>query len=245
MSDLIYGRKPVLEALKSGETIEKMYLQKGERKGSIIEIEKKAKQMGLLVQFCDREKLDQMTEGGNHQGVCVLRTEIEYKSLDDLFAIAASRGEKPFFLLLDKITDPHNYGAMLRTAEVCGCHGVIVPKRDSAPMSAVVHKTSAGASQHIAICRVSNLTDTVDKIKKRNVWVYGADMGGTHYTKTDLKGAIAIVIGAEGSGLSQNLATHMDGILSLPVRGQVDSLNASNACAVLLYEVLRQNDVQS
>lgn len=245
MSEYIYGRKPVLEAIKSGDPIEKLYLQKGDLKGSIVEIRKRARQEGILTQFCDREKLDQMTEGKNHQGVCLLKSGIEYRSLDDLFQIAEKKGEKPFFLLLDKITDPHNYGAILRSAEVCGCHGVIVPKHDSAPMSPVVHKASAGATQHIAICQVSNLTDVVVKLKKRNVWVYGADMGGTLYTQTDLTGAVAIVIGSEGSGLSPKLAMHLDGILALPVRGKVESLNASNACAVLLYEVVRQNNAKS
>ncbi len=242
MSEIVYGRKPVLEALRSGETIEKIYIQKGELKGSIVQIQAKAKEKGVLIQVTDQQKLDQMTENANHQGVCLLRSEMEYKTLDELFTIAEERGEKPFFLLLDGIMDPHNYGAMLRTAEVCGCHGVIVPKRNMAPMSGVVHKVSAGATQHIAVCRVSNLTDTVLKLKKRNVWVYGADMGGTPYTKTDLRGAVAIVIGSEGAGIGKHLASHLDGILALPVRGKVDSLNASNACAVILYEVMRQND---
>lgn len=241
MSDWIVGRKPVLEALKKDAQPEKIYIQNGENKGSMKQIIAVAKERGLVIQYTDEKKLLEVAEGALHQGVALLTGSVEYKELDELFAIAEARGEKPFFLLLDGILDPHNYGAMLRTAEVVGCHGVIVPKRGNVPMSATVHKTSVGATQHMAICKVTNLTDTILKLKKQNVWVYGADMGGDDYTKTNLKGAVAIVIGSEGRGLGDAIKKHLDGIVSLPVRGKVDSLNASNACAVLLYEVLRQN----
>ena len=241
MSDWIVGRRPVLEALRKEKLPEKLYIQQGENHGSVKQIIAVAKEKGIVIQYTDQKKLDEVADGAMHQGVALLSGSVQYKSLEELFAISQERGEKPFFLILDGILDPHNYGAMIRTAEVVGCHGVIVPKRGNAPMSQTVHKASAGATQHMAICKVSNITDTILKLKKQNVWVFGADMGGEDYTKTNLTGAVAIVIGSEGKGLGEAVKKHVDGIVSLPVRGNVDSLNASNACAVLLYEVLRQN----
>lgn len=245
MSEIVSGRNPVLEALRSERGVEKLYLKKGELTGSVQEIWAIAKERRVPVQFCDQKRLDELAEGGLHQGVAALLTSIEYRDLKDLLAIAAERNEKPFLLLLDGILDPHNYGAMIRTAEVCGCHGVVVPKRNSSPMTQTVHKASAGATQYIAIAQVSNLTDAVIRLKKENVWVYGADLDGAPYTETDLTGAVAIVIGSEGEGISPGLSKHLDGVVTLPVRGRIDSLNASNACAVLLYEVLRQNRAKS
>lgn len=241
MSEMVSGRKPVLEALRSDRGVEKLYLKKGELTGSVQEIWALAKEQRVPVQFCDQKRLDELAEGGLHQGVAALLPTVAYRDLQDLLAIAKERGEKPFLLLLDGILDPHNYGAMIRTAEVCGCHGVVVAKRNSSPMTQVVHKASAGATSHLAIAQVSNLTDAVVRLKKENVWVYGADLDGELYTSTDLTGAVAIVIGSEGEGISPGLKKHLDGVITLPVRGRVESLNASNACAVLLYEVLRQN----
>lgn len=241
MSEIISGRNPVLEALRSERGVEKLYLKKGDLTGSVKEIWALAKDRRVPVQFCDQKRLDELSEGSLHQGVAVLLPSVRYRELSDLLAIAKERGEAPFLLLLDGIMDPHNYGAMIRTAEVCGCHGVVVPKRNTAPMTQIVHKASAGATQHVAIAQVSNLTDAVVRLKKENVWIYGADLDGGIYTDTDLTGAVGIVIGSEGDGISPGLKKHLDGVVTLPVCGQVDSLNASNACAVLLYEVLRQN----
>ena len=241
MSEIISGRNPVLEALRSERGVEKLYLKKGDLTGSVKEIWAFAKDRRVPVQFCDQKRLDELSEGSLHQGVAALLPSVRYRELSDLLLIAKERGEAPFLLLLDGIMDPHNYGAMIRTAEVCGCHGVVVPKRNTAPMTQIVHKASAGATQHVAIAQVSNLTDAVVRLKKENVWIYGADLDGGIYTDTDLTGAVGIVIGSEGDGISPGLKKHLDGVVTLPVCGQVDSLNASNACAVLLYEVLRQN----
>lgn len=242
--DIIIGRKPVLEALRRGEGAEKLYMGREGDTGSLKAIHALAREQGVRIQTCDREKLDRLADGGLHQGVVLLATSVIYRSLDDLFAIAEERNEPPFFAILDRIQDPHNYGAILRSAEVAGVHGVIVPERGAAPMTAVVHKASAGATQHIAICRVTNLTDAVLKLKKRGVWVYGADAKGAPYTETDLTGPVAILIGNEEKGIGQALRKHTDGLIALPVRGNVDSLNASNAAAVLFYEVLRQKNAR-
>ena len=241
MREIVSGRKPVLEALRSERGVEKLYIKKGELTGSIHAVFALAKEKRVPVQYCDQRRLDELAEGGLHQGVAALLATVAYKDVADLLRIAKERNEAPFLLTLDGILDPHNYGAMLRTAEVCGCHGVIVPRRNMAPMTQVVHKASAGATHHIAIAQVTNLTDTVKRLKEKNIWVYGADLDGANYTDTDLTGAVALVIGSEGEGIGHGLKKHLDGILTLPVRGRVDSLNASNACAVLLYEVLRQN----
>lgn len=243
-AQIVIGRKPVLEALRKGEGAEKLYIGRDRDTGSLKAIQALAREQGVRVQMCDREKLDRLAEGGLHQGVVLLATSVAYRSLDDLFVIAEQRGEPPFFAVLDRIQDPHNYGAILRSAEVAGVHGVIVPERGAAPMTAVVHKASAGATQHIAICRVTNITDAVLKLKKRGVWVYGADASGAPYTKTDLTGPVALIIGNEEKGIGQALRKHTDGLIALPVRGKVDSLNASNAAAVLFYEVLRQKHVR-
>lgn len=238
--DIITGRNPVTEALRSGRSIDSLYIAKGELSGSVKVIVALAKEKRIPVKEVDRKKLDYMTGGANHQGIAALAAVKEYSSVDDIFALAEERGEKPFIIVLDGIEDPHNLGAVIRTAECAGAHGVIIPSRRAAGLNFTVGKSSAGALEYVPVARVTNIAATIDELKERGLWVYGADMDGETYCKTKLDGAAALVIGAEGRGLGRLVREKCDVILSLPMLGKINSLNASVAAGVLMYEFSRQ-----
>lgn len=238
--DIITGRNPVAEAIKSGRTIDTLYIARGELKGSARVIAALARERDIPIKEVDRKKLDLMTAHSTHQGVVALASIKEYSSVDDIFALAESRGEKPFVIVLDEIEDPHNLGAIIRTAECAGAHGVIIPKRRSAGLSFTVGKASAGAYEYVPVARVTNISAAIEELKERGCWVYGADMDGETYCSCDLRGAAALVIGSEGKGLGRLVREKCDAVLSLPMQGRINSLNASVAAGVLMYEFARQ-----
>lgn len=237
----VVGRNPVLETLKSDKEIEKIYVVKGELKGSINKIIGMAKDRNIIVQYVDKKKLDHISQGSSHQGVAALVAPYVYYSVDDILQKAEELDTPPFILILDGIEDPHNLGSIIRTAECSGVHGIIIPKRRSAHVTETVYKSSAGAVEHMLIAKVNNISDTIDMLKEKGLWIYGADMGGKdYYFDVDLKGAVAIVIGSEGKGISRLVKEKCDFILSIPMAGKISSLNASNAASILMYEVVRQ-----
>ena len=240
MNDIIFGRRIISEALKTGKQIDKLLIKKGKQEGSIIPIIKQARDKGIVIQEVEHAKLDALCENENHQGIVAYCSNFEYSSIDDILNLANTRSEAPFILICDRITDPHNLGAIIRSAACVGVHGVIIPKRNSALVNSVVQKTSAGACEHIKIAKVTNLASTIDLLKQRGLWVAGADMGGQSMYDIDLKGPLAIVIGNEGEGISRLIHDKCDFIASIPMTGVIDSLNASVACGVLLYEAHRQ-----
>ncbi len=242
MSDKIIGRNPVAEAIKSGREIDKIMVKKGEIEGSLRPIIKKARDMGIPVIETDKNKLDQLADGGNHQGVIALVAAHDYASLEDIFKKAEEKGEPPFIVILDKITDPHNFGSIIRTANCAGVHGIIIPKRGSVGLNEVVAKTSAGAIEYVPVCKVTNIAQTIDTLKDRGVWVAGAEAGGDTMYKTDLKGSMALVIGSEGEGISRLVKEKCDFLVEIPMFGDVNSLNASVAGAILMYEIVRQRN---
>lgn len=243
MEDIIIGRNPVLEAIRSGRAVDKILIKKGKYEGSIVPIVKKAKEAGIIIQEVDKAKLDSIAEGGNHQGAIAYVSAYEYVSVGDILSIAASKGEPPFVIICDKITDPHNLGAILRTANCVGAHGVIIPKRGSAMLNSVVAKTSAGAVEYTKVAKVTNLASAIDDLKERGMWIAGADMDGTEMYSVDLTGSLGIVIGSEGEGISRLVREKCDFIASIPMNGQINSLNASVAAGVLMYEALRQRKI--
>ena len=236
------GRNAVLEVLKSGRDIEKIIVQKGNVEGTIRRIAGMAKERGIVVQEAARQKLDEMSQTKNHQGAIAIVSEHEYAEVDDILRSAAEKGEKPFIIILDNITDPHNLGAVIRTAECAGAHGVIIPKRRSVGLTAVVGKTSAGALEYMPVARVTNIARTIEELKKQGVWVACADMDGEDYYDASLDGAIALVIGSEGEGVSRLVKEKCDFTVSIPMYGKISSLNASVAGALLMYEVVRQRN---
>ena len=239
--DRIEGRNAVIEALRAGRAIDKIYIAKGEVDQTLGHIASKARNQGVVVVETDRRKLDQMSQTRAHQGVVAVCAVKEYCSVQDILAIANDRGEAPFVIVCDEISDPHNLGAIIRSAECVGAHGVIIPKRRSAGLTAVVDKAAAGAAEHMAIARVPNLTAALEELKKAGLWIYGtAAEGASPLWKTDITGPIALVIGSEGDGMSRLVREHCDFTISIPLRGQISSLNASAAAAVLMYEILRQ-----
>lgn len=240
MEDKIIGRNPVLEAIKAGRTIDKILIKKGKYEGSIIPVVKKAKEAGIIIQETERSKLDAVAEGGNHQGVIAYVSAYEYVSAEDILNKAREKGEAPFVIICDKITDPHNLGAIIRTANCVGAHGVIIPKRGSAGLNSAVVKTSAGAVEYTGVAKVTNISDTIEKLKKEGLWIAAADMDGQPMYEVDLKGALGIVIGSEGEGVSRLVKEKCDFIVSIPMRGEINSLNASVAAGVVMYEALRQ-----
>lgn len=238
----IAGRNPVLEVLKTDKEIEKLYVLKGELKGSIKKIMGIAKDRSIIVQEVDKNKLDALSEGNVHQGVVASISEYEYADIDDILSTALERGEDPFIIILDEIEDPHNLGSIIRTAECAGVHGVIIPKRRSASVNATVYKSSAGAVEHMKISKVTNISNAIEILKDKGLWIYGADMDGEDYHfNTSLRGAIGLVIGNEGKGISRLVKEKCDVLVKIPMKGKVSSLNASNAASILIYEVLRQN----
>ena len=239
--DLIEGRNAVTEALRAGRSIDKIYIAKGEVDKTLGHIASKARDQGVVVVETDRRKLDAMSVTHAHQGVVALAAVREYCSVEDILAIAEERGEPPFVILCDEISDPHNLGAILRTAECVGAHGVIIPKRRSAGLTSIVDKTSAGAAEHMAVARVPNLPAAIRELKERGLWVYGtAADAPSGMWDTDLTGPLCLVIGSEGDGMGRLVAENCDFLLSIPMRGKVSSLNASAAASVVMYEVLRQ-----
>ncbi len=237
-SDKIIGRNPVLELLRSDREVEALYVDGGERKGSIHQILAMARERGIPVKQVTTQKLDLMSEHGNHQGVVAVAAAHAYATLEELFA--ACQGEPPFFVVADEMEDPHNLGALIRTAEAAGAHGIIIPKRRGVGLNATVAKTSAGAVEHLPVARVANLVSTLKELKERGLWVYGCDMDGQTWCETDFSGPVALVIGSEGFGMSRLVKEQCDFLISLPMRGKVNSLNASVAGGIVLYEVARQ-----
>lgn len=236
-NDIIAGRNPVMEAIRSGRSIESILVAKGERSGSVVAIIAKVKQKNIPVKDVDSKKLDFLAKGVNHQGIVAQCAVKEYSTLEEIFALAEERGESPFIIVLDKIEDPHNLGAIIRTAECAGAHGVIIPERRSAGLSYTVEKTSAGALEYMPVVRVKNISAVLQKLKDKGIWVYGADMDGEHYKKVNYDGAVALVIGNEGKGISPLVAKDCDVIVSLPMKGKINSLNASVAAGILMYEI--------
>ena len=237
----ISGRNPVLEILKSDTEIEKLYVLKGDLRGSIIKILGKARDKGIIVQEVDKNKLDELSNGQVHQGVVALVSEYEYGDIDDIMELAREKEEDAFIVILDEIEDPHNLGAIIRTAECAGVHGVIIPKRRSASVNSTVYKSSAGAVEHMIVSRVTNISNTIEDLKKRGLWIYGADMDGAEYHfNTSLDGPIGLVIGNEGKGISRLVKEKCDVLVKIPMTGKISSLNASNAASILIYEVVRQ-----
>lgn len=238
---LIEGRNAVIEALRAGVTIDKIYLQKGETDKTLGHIASKARAAGAVVVEADRRKLDAMSRTHAHQGVIALAAVREYASVEDILQAARNKDEKPLLVICDELSDPHNLGAVIRTAECAGAHGVIIPKRRSAGLTAVVAKTSAGAVAHVPVARVPNIPSLLEELKKEGVWIFGtAADGTTSLYDADLKGPAAIVIGSEGSGMSRLTSERCDFLVSIPMRGKLNSLNASAAAAILLYEAVRQ-----
>ena len=238
----IVGRNPVLEILKSEKEVEKILIIKGELKGSINKIVGIAKDKNIIIQQVDKNKLDQISQGNAHQGVAALTSPYNYSSIDEILEKAKKLNQPPFIIILDGIEDPHNLGAIIRTAECGGVHGVIIPKRRSAHVTSTVYKSSAGAVEHMSIAKVTNISDTIDELKEKNLWIYGAHVDGEdYYFNTELNGPIALVIGSEGKGISRLVKEKCDFLLKIPMFGQISSLNASNAASILIYEVIRQN----
>lgn len=238
--DVIFGRNSVAEAIKSGRPLDSVMVARGDRSGSIPKIVADAKKAGIVIKEVDSKKLDFICGHNNHQGIAALGAVKEYSTIEDIFYTATERNEQPFIIICDEIEDPHNLGAIIRTAEAAGAHGVIIPKRRSASLSFTVAKTSAGAVEFMHVARVTNLPQTIEDLKKRGVWVYCADMDGEPFYKSDLKGAIALVIGSEGNGVGRLVKEKCDVTLSMPMKGQINSLNASVAAGILMYEVSRQ-----
>ncbi len=243
-NDIIVGRNPVSEALKSGRPIDAILVAKGERSGSVSVILAKAKQRGIVIKEVSPTKLDHLGASSAHQGIAAVAAVKEYSTVEDILNTARERSEAPFIIILDEIEDPHNLGAVVRTAECAGAHGVIIPQRRSAGLTYAVGKASAGAVEYVRVARVVNIPNTIDKLKKAGVWVFGADMDGESYTKTDFTAPTAIAIGSEGKGLGTLVRKKCDGVVSLPMAGKINSLNASVAAGVLAYEVVRQRNVK-
>ena len=237
---LIYGRNPVREAFRAGKTAEKIFFLKGERDARLSALFSEAKEKGVPVEYVERGVLDRMTEGGNHQGVAARVTDFAYSSLEDIFACAEERGEKLLIVLLDGITDPHNFGAIVRSAECFGAHGIVIPSRRSVGVTETVVKVASGATEHMRIAKVTNINDTIRELKERNVWVYACDFGGKSPKCADLKDNTALVVGSEGTGVHRLTRELCDGVVTIPEYGKINSLNASVAAGIVLYETARQ-----
>ena len=234
---LIVGRNAVAEALKSGREIDTLLVAKGERGGSIGKIIGQCRDAGVTVKEIDVRKLEKICSGANHQGVAAYAAVHEYGTVEDMLKKAEEKGESPFIIICDEIEDPHNLGAIIRTADACGAHGVIIPKRRGVSLTYAVGKVSAGAVEYVTVARVPNLAAELENLKKKGFWVYGADMGGKPWNEQDYSGSVALVIGSEGRGLSRLVKEKCDFIVSLPMRGQINSLNASVAAGILMYKV--------
>ena len=238
--NMIEGRNAVLEAFRSGKPVDKLFVLDGCQDGPVRTIVREAKKHDTLVQFVDKERLTQFSQTGRHQGVIAYTAAYEYAQVEDMLALAKERGEDPFLILLDDIEDPHNLGAIIRTANLAGAHGVIIPKRRAVGLTATVAKTSAGAINYTPVAKVTNLTKTMKELKEKGLWFVCADMGGESMYKLNLTGPIGLVIGNEGEGVSRLVKETCDFVASIPMKGDIDSLNASVATGVLAYEIVRQ-----
>ena len=239
-ADLIAGRNAIAEALRAGRAIDSLYVQRGERGGALQAVVKKAKEAGAAIKEADPKKLDYLCGGANHQGVVAVAAVKEYATVEDLFRRAQEKDEPPFFVVCDELEDPHNLGAILRTAECAGAHGVIIPKRRSVGLTYAVGKASAGAVEYLPVARVGNLPSLLEELKARGLWIYAADMDGSPWCQTDFTGPTALVIGSEGRGVGRLVKEKADFVVSLPLKGNINSLNASVAAGILCYEVARQ-----
>lgn len=239
--DVLIGRNAVIEALRSERGINKILLAEGDREGSVKEILSLARERGIVVQSVNRSKLEAVAGGLRHQGVLAYVSPVAYADLEDILKRAEEKEEPPFLLLLDELEDPHNLGALLRTADAAGVHGVLIPKRRSVPLNATVAKTSAGAVEYVPVARIGNISQTLRELKQRGMWVAGADMDGEQtYYEADLTGPLVLVVGSEGHGMSRLTREHCDFVVRMPMAGRINSLNASVAGSILMYEVMRQ-----
>ena len=236
----IEGRNAVIEAFRSGRTIDKLYVQDGCKDGPVLTIKREAAKHGTLIKYVARERLDQLSETGKHQGVIAYAAACAYAEVEDILSAAKDKGEAPFLFLLDGIEDPHNLGAIIRTANLAGAHGVIIPKNRAVGLTATVAKASAGALNYTPVARVTNLGQTIEELKKEGLWFVCADMEGTRMYDLDLKGPVGLVIGSEGNGVGRLVKEKCDFTASIPMRGNIDSLNASVAAGILAYEIVRQ-----
>ena len=236
----IEGRNAVMEAFRSGKTIDKLFVLDGCQYGPVKSIVREAKKHDTIVNFVAKERLDQLSDTGHHQGVIAFAAAYEYAEVEDILKIAEEKGEPPFVFLLDGIEDPHNLGAIIRTANLAGAHGVIIPKRRAVGLTATVARTSAGALNYTPVAKVTNIANTIEELKEKGMWFVCADMGGEVMYRLNLKGSIGLVIGNEGDGVSRLVKEKCDMIASIPMKGDIDSLNASVAAGVLAYEIVRQ-----
>lgn len=240
----IEGKNPVIEAIKNGTSIDVIYINKEMAEGSVGKISNLAKENNITVKFVDKQALSKLSDGGRHQGIIAEADEYEYKEIKDIIDLADKKHEKPFVIMLDEITDVHNLGAIIRTAECCGAHGVIIPKRRAAGVNAVVAKTSAGAVEYLPVVRVTNINHTIEELKQMGFWIYGADMAGEKYIHEEkFDGSIGIIIGSEGKGISRLVKENCDTLIKIPMKGNITSLNASCAASIIIYEVLRQRGI--
>jgi len=241
LSDQVEGRNSVLELLESNRDINKIFIAKGEKHGSINKILSIAKEKRIVIVEADRQKLNQMSESNNHQGVIAIVPPYDYCEVEDILDYANSKNEKPFIFILDGIEDPHNLGSIIRTAETAGVHGIIIPKRRACGVNSTVTKVAAGAVEHMKIARVNNINDTIKYLKENDVWICGTDMDANkYYYEEDFKGAIAIIIGSEGFGMSRLVKENCDFLVKIPMKGKITSLNASVSAAIVMYEVVKQ-----
>lgn len=239
--DIIEGRNPVLELLESGKDINKIFIQSGEKNGSITKLIAKAKEKKVVMVEVKKSKLDEMSETKNHQGVIAIVPPFEYCDVYDILEYAKEKNEKPFIVILDGIEDPHNLGSIIRTAETAGVHGIIIPKRRAVAVNATVAKTSAGAVEHVKIARVSNINDTIKYLKENGVWIYGTDGEAKNmYYNQDFRDSTAIIIGSEGLGISDLVKKNCDGLVKIPMKGKINSLNASVSAGIVMYEIVKQ-----
>ena len=241
---IVVGRNAVRELLKSGRDIDKIFVQRGEREGSIVVLAAQATERNIPLVEVDKVKLDKMTGGANHQGIVAMAAQKQYCTVEDILAIAAERGEKPLIVISDGITDPYNLGALIRCAEGAGAHGIIIPKRRAVGLTSTAAKASAGAVEHMRVAKVTKLAMTIDSLKEQGLWFYAADMDGSNYYETDMTGACAIVLGSEGFGISRLVKEKCDFTVSIPLYGKVNSMNVSCAAAVIMSDVSRQRKVK-
>ncbi len=237
---LIEGRNPVIEAIRAGKPIDKLYVQDGCNDGPVMTIKREAKKHDIFIKYVAKERLDQISETGKHQGVIAYSAAYEYSEMEDIFAKAKEKGEAPFVFILDNIEDPHNLGAIIRTANLAGAHGVIIPKNRAVGLTATVARTSAGALNYTPVVKVTNIAKTIEELKDRGLWFVCADMDGEVMYRQNLTGPIGLVIGNEGDGVSRLVKEKCDYVASIPMKGDIDSLNASVAAGVLAYEIVRQ-----
>lgn len=239
---IIEGRNPIIEALKNNRPIEKIMVNKASKEGSIKKILAMAKENKVIIQEVDRHKLDEMSESHAHQGVIAITSAYRYYDLDEILEIPRQNGEDPFFIILDGITDPHNLGSIIRTADAVGAHAVIIPKRRSVQITPIVAKASAGAVEYLPVCKVTNIVNTINTLKENGLWIAAVDMDGQTFYQQNLGGPLGLVVGSEGEGISRLVKQNCDFTVSMPMSGNVTSLNASVAGGILLYEVYRQRN---